>query len=404
MPGYGLLGRSLCHSFSPRIHKMLGEYPYSLIELEENELALFMRDNTLDGFNVTIPYKQAVMPFLSGMSDIAQAIGSVNTVIRRPDGSLWGDNTDAYGFETLLGDASPFMGQKALVLGSGGSSKTVQAVLKAAGIHPVVISRRGEDHYQNLSRHQDAALIVNTTPLGMYPNNGEAPLSLSGFPGCRLVIDLIYNPYRTALLLEADSLGIEGRGGLLMLAAQAQRASELWGLIPPGEDKSAAIAAALSKSMRNIALIGMPGCGKSSVALALRRLTGRRILDTDEMVEKKAGRPIPDIIAAQGIDAFRLMETEALREAGAQSGCILATGGGIVTQARNLPLLRQNSRVVWLQRDLDLLPIAGRPISQGRGVEALYLERGPLYESWSEVSYRNDDIELTARQIAEDML
>lgn len=404
MPGFGLLGRTLGHSFSPRIHKMLGKYPYSLIELEENELAPFMRDHTLDGFNVTIPYKQAVIPYLSGMSDIARAIGSVNTVIRRPDGSLWGDNTDAYGFEALFGDASPFAGRKALVLGSGGSSKTVQAVLKAAGIHPVVISRHGEDNYQNLIKHQDVALIVNTTPLGMYPNNGEAPLSLSGFPGCRLVIDLIYNPYRTALLLEADSLGIEGRGGLLMLAAQAQRASELWGLISSGEDKSAVIAAELSKSMRNIALIGMPGCGKSSVALALRKLTGREILDTDELVEKKAGRPIPDIIAAQGIDAFRLMETEALREAGAQSGCILATGGGIVTQARNLPLLRQNSRVAWLQRELDLLPVTGRPISQGRGVEALYQERGPLYECWSEKSYFNEDIEQTARKIAEDML
>ena len=404
MPGYGLLGRALSHSFSPRIHKMLGEYPYSLIELEENELAPFMRDNMLDGFNVTIPYKQAVIPYLSGMSDIARAIGSVNTVIRRLDGSLWGDNTDAYGFERLLGEASPFTGKKALVLGSGGSSKTVQAVLKAKGIHPVVISRQGEENYENLGRHQDAALIVNTTPLGMYPNNGEVPLSLSMFPACRLVIDLIYNPLRTALLLEADSLGMEGRGGLLMLAAQAQRASELWGLILTGSDKSAAIAAELLKSMRNIALIGMPGCGKSSVALALQRLTGRSVLDTDEMVEKQTGRSIPDIIAAQGIDAFRLMETEALREASAESGCILATGGGIVTQARNLPLLRQNSRVVWLKRDLDLLPTAGRPISQGRGVDALYQERGPLYESWSEYSCQNTDIELTARQIAEEML
>lgn len=404
MAGFGLLGKKLSHSFSPRIHQMLGDYPYGLIELEEEELPNFMQKNDLDGFNVTIPYKQTVMPFLSGLSDTAASIGSVNTVIRAADGRLWGDNTDVYGFEKLLGNATGSPDKKALVLGSGGSSKTVQAVLRKKGFNVTVISRSGEDTYQNISKYADAVMIVNTTPLGMYPNNGQAPLSLKGFSRCSLVIDLIYNPQRTALLLEAEALGIEGRGGLVMLAAQAQRAAELWNLIAPGEDRSGFIVESLSKTMCNIALIGMPGCGKSTVARALHKLTGRPVLDTDELIAQKAGMSIPQIIGNQGIEAFRAMETEALREAGAQSGAVIATGGGIVTQARNLPLLRQNSRVVWLKRDIGLLTTAGRPLSQDKGVEILWQERKSLYEAWSEASYHNANSEKTAKHIAEDML
>ena len=404
MPGYGLLGRKLGHSFSPRIHRMLGNYPYSLIELEEDELACFMRENDLDGFNVTIPYKQAVMPYLADLSEVARVIGSVNTVIRMPDGSLKGDNTDAWGFQKLLGDNSFSNQDKALVLGSGGSSKTVQAVLKDRGVHVAVISRKGENNYNNLHQHSDASLIVNTTPLGMYPNNGEAPLSLSGFPDCRLVIDLIYNPWRTSLLMEADALGIEGRGGLLMLCAQAQRANELWGLTASGEDRSSDMTSMLSKTMRNIALIGMPGCGKSAVARSLHQITGRPVFDTDEMIERNMGMGIPAIIEMKGIVFFRQLESEALKEAGKQSGAIIATGGGAVTEPGNLPLLRQNSRIVWIQRDPELLPVAGRPLSQGRGIETLLRERRPLYEAWSEAACLNEDISRTAKTIAEDFL
>lgn len=404
MGGYGLLGRKLGHSFSPRIHAMLGSYPYRLIELEQEALPGFLEANDLDGFNVTIPYKRAVIPYLSGLSDTARAIGSVNTVLRRADGSLFGDNTDAWGFGRLLGDASAFAGSKALVLGSGGSAGTVTAVLKEAGIMPVVISRSGEDHYGNLERHTDARLIVNTTPLGMYPSCGEQALSLRGFPCCRLVIDLIYNPQRTALLLEAEALGMEARNGLLMLSAQAARAAELWGLVPEGEDRSADIAERLAASMRSLALIGMPGCGKSEVARALGRLSGRRVFDTDEMIERSCGRTAAELIAELGIEAFRQMETEALTVAGREPGVIIATGGGAVCEERNLPLLRQNSRIVWLQRDLDSLSLLGRPLSLQKGVEALYRERAPLYESWSELSMRNDGVEQTAKRIAEEML
>ena len=201
---YGLIGERLGHSFSPMLHSMLGAYDYRLYPLTPGELPGFMENNALQGFNVTIPYKQAVMPYLTGISERAAAIGSVNTVIRRQDGSLYGDNTDCYGFERLLGDASSFRGQQALVLGSGGASKTVQKVLTDQGIIPVVISRGGENHYGNLDRHRDAALLVNTTPVGMYPQVDASPLSLQGFNQLQLVLDLIYNPHRTQLLLEAE--------------------------------------------------------------------------------------------------------------------------------------------------------------------------------------------------------
>ncbi len=401
---YGLIGEKLGHSFSPLIHGMLGDYRYDLVELTPDDVPAFMRETDLNGFNVTIPYKQTVMPYLNGLSHAAQAIGSVNTVIRRPDGSLVGDNTDYWGFARLLGDAVPFRGRKALVLGSGGSSRTVQAVLRDAGIPYVVISRDGENNYTNVHTHRDAALIVNTTPVGMYPNAGQSPLPLGGFPDCRLVLDLIYNPHRTALLLEAESLGIEGRNGLLMLAAQAERAAQLWGLSPEGEDRSVDITNRLQRHTQNIALIGMPGCGKSAVGKELRALTGRPLMDIDEMIAEEVGMPIPAYFERHGEAPFRLVETAVLARAAAQSGVIIATGGGIVTRPENLPLLRQNSRILWIQRDLARLSQADRPVTRGRGIEALWRERQPLYQAWSERAYDNHSPRAVARAIQEEYL
>lgn len=404
MEKFGLLGKSLVHSFSPQIHAMLGNYSYSLIEVDEESLPLFMQTNKLQGFNVTIPYKQKVMLYLPEISPLAQTIGSVNTVIRRRDGSLFGDNTDAWGFEKLLGDCHEFVSSKALVLGSGGSSKTVQAVLRQSGIDAVVISRNGDNNYSNLDKHTDARLIVNTTPLGMYPRNEDAPLSLNRFTKCRMVIDLIYNPYRTKLLQQADELLIEGRGGILMLAAQAQRASELWGLTASSEDKSTAIAEKMSKTMRNLVFIGMPGSGKTALARVLHELTGRPVYDTDEWIENKTGKKIPQIIECEGINAFRQLEEDIVIELSKLSGAIIATGGGVVTRPQNLPRLRQNSRIVWIKRDLASLPLDDRPLSRQRGVEALYAERKGLYKTWSERTFKNVDIKKTATEIMEAML
>ncbi len=400
---YGLIGETLGHSFSPLLHGMLGDYDYRLYPLKREELPAFMQSNTLKGFNVTIPYKEAVMPFLDAVSNKAQAIGSVNTVLRREDGSLFGDNTDYDGFQLLLGDAAPFRDKKALVLGSGGASKTVQKVLRDAGIQPVVISRTGENNYDNLDRHRDAAVLINTTPVGMYPKVDRTPVSLQGFNQLQLVLDLIYNPLRTRLLLEAEALHIPARGGLLMLAGQAQEAARLWGLVG-ARDMAPQMAKEVEKNTRNIALIGMPGCGKTRIAKELARLTGRSVLDTDEMVQSAQGLHPRDLIARYGEAAFRHMETQALKEAAKQSGVIIATGGGIVTVPDNLPILKQNSVILWIQRDLALLSSEGRPLSQSIGIEELYARRQPLYQAWAQAAYHNSDWRETAQRIREDWL
>ena len=405
MSGYGLIGEKLAHSFSPQIHAMLGSYDYRLFELSAQELPDFMRTNTLQGFNVTIPYKQAVIPYLSGFSDTARRTGSVNTVLRQPDGRLFGDNTDCCGFEKLLGDPTQLKGKKALVLGSGGVSKTVQAVLANAGLAPVMtVSRSGADNYTNLDKHRDAALIVNATPLGMYPDIEASPLDLARFDSLQLVLDLIYNPSRTRLLMDARIRGITCRNGLMMLAAQALRASELFGLRQPGVDVTGTIVAELERRTLNIALIGMPGCGKTSVGKALACLTGRPFYDTDEMIRLEAGESTADIISRQGEAAFRTLETRVLARICKESGAIIATGGGVVMQDENRRLLNANSHIVLLERPLDQLSTQGRPLSQGQGLKALWQKRRPLYLDWSDRRYDHRSIQDTARAIREDLL
>ena len=404
MNRYGLIGEQLGHSFSPQIHALLGQYPYGLYPLPPDDLPAFVQAGDLAGYNVTIPYKQAVIPFLQQLSDVARRTGSVNTVTRLPDGALKGDNTDYAGFRLMLGDVQHVRGRKALVLGSGGAAATVRAVLKDAGLTPVTISRSGPDNYQKLNRHRDAAVIVNATPVGMYPRHDQQPLSLEGFAHCALVLDLIYNPARTLLLLEAEERGIECRNGLSMLVGQAWQASRLWGQCHRGEEAIAPIVQRIARDTRNIALIGMPGCGKTTVGKHLAALTGRPLLDTDALIVEQAGLPIPQIFADQGEAAFRALETEALARAAGQSGAIIATGGGIVTQSRNLPLLRQNSLIIWLDRPLDLLKVDGRPLSQSRGVEALFAERAPLYRRWADHLYHNEDSAATAARIREEHL
>ena len=400
----GLLGEKLSHSYSPSIHAMLGDYEYRLYEKQAEELEEFLLHGDFRGLNVTIPYKKAVIPYCSELSETARAIGSVNTLVRRSDGTLYGDNTDAFGFRCMVErcGVSP-AGKKALVLGSGGASLTVQAVLRSLGAEVVVISRSGEDNYENISRHADAAFLVNTTPLGMYPNNGISPVSLDALPALEAVLDVVYNPARTALLLEAEEKGIPAVGGLRMLVAQAKAASEQFQGQPVADSEIDRIEAILSKQMRNIILVGMPGCGKSTLAKALGETLGREVYDADAEIERNAGMPIPEIFERFGEGEFRRLETEALRTLGKKSGAVIATGGGAVLREENYPLLHQNGIIVFVERDLEQLPTEGRPLSVKNNLAAMYEQRLPRYRRFADVTVRNDGcVEETRKAIVEE--
>lgn len=388
----GLLGRKLGHSYSPQIHSMLSDYEYLLYEKEPEELEKFLKGGEFDGLNVTIPYKKSVIPYCAELSEIAEAIGSVNTIIRRPDGSLYGDNTDAFGFECLVRKCGISVdGKKALVLGSGGASVTVCAVLKKLDAREViVISRKGENNYDNISNHADADIIVNTTPVGMYPRNGENPVDLSIFKALSGVLDVVYNPARTAIMLQAEELGVPCACGLHMLVAQAKRSSELFTGSKIDDSEISRIESVLSRQMQNIVIIGMPGSGKTTVSNRLGELLGRRVCDTDAEIVSRAGMSIPGIFEKFGEEHFRRLETEVMADVGKQGSLIISTGGGCITRTENYPLLHQNGTIVWIKRDIDRLERDGRPISMKSDLNELYLKRRDLYERFADICVDNN--------------
>lgn len=403
MGRFGLLGRHLDHSYSPAIHGYFGSVPYDLYEKEPEELEAFVLGSDWDGLNVTMPYKKSVTAFCRELSPLAKELRSVNTLIRLADGSIYGDNTDAHGFQQMaLRLDIDYRGKKALVLGSGGASVTVQAVLATLGCTVTVISRAGENNYHNLSQHSDAAILVNATPVGMYPKTGESPLSLDEMPKLEAVLDLVYNPARTALIMAAEERGIPCISGLYMLVAQAARASAQFTGKAISPDMVDRVWTRLALDTENLALIGMPGCGKSTVGRLLAQRMGRTFVDVDEEIEKSLGIPVSDYIQQAGEEPFRAVETRILQRLGAMSGAIIATGGGCVTKSRNYPLLHQNSRIIWLRRNLELLPDTGRPLSQAMGLDALYAVREPLYQSFAEIQvWNNGSPEETVRTILE---
>ena len=390
---YGLLGRKLGHSWSAPIHKELGCDSYRLIELEPEKLEGFLRQPNIGGLNVTIPYKKTVMEFCDVIDDTARAIGSVNTIVGR-GGKLYGYNTDAAGFVWMAERAGiSFAGKKVVILGSGGASVTAQTMTRLGGARQVVvISRSGEDNYENLSRHANADIVVNTTPVGMYPHTGEAPVDLQSFPNCTGVLDVVYNPRRTALILQAEELGIPCSDGLPMLVRQAVAAEEHFFSRTIPDSENGRILGKLRQEMTNIVLIGMPGSGKSSVGARLAELTGREAVDLDALIAAKAGMSIPEIFAGQGEAAFRALEREVTAEAGKLSGKILLTGGGVVKDQRNYAPLRQNGRIYHLLRDLELLPTEGRPLSQTTKLTAMWEERRPMYERFRDAVIDNNGV------------
>ena len=389
---YGLLGRKLGHSWSVPIHEALGCEGYRLIELEPEDLASFLARADIGGLNVTIPYKRDVMPLCGEIDPAAADIGSVNTIVRGADGVLRGYNTDIDGFIYMARRAGiTLAGKKVVVLGTGGASLTAQAAARRAGAREIaVISRSGPDNYGSLHRHADAEVLVNTTPVGMYPGNGAAPVDLTAFPACRGVLDVVYNPRRTALLLQAEELGIPCCDGLPMLVAQAKRAEEHFTgrAIPDSENER--ILSQLRREMGNIVLIGMPGCGKSTVGRLLSDLTGREAVDIDQQIALRAGCSIPEIFARGGEAEFRALEREETARAGALTGKILLTGGGAVKTPENYGALRQNGRIYHLLRDLGTLPTDGRPLSQGADLGAMWRQREPLYRRFRDVTMDNN--------------
>ena len=400
----GLLGQKLGHSYSPAIHGMLADYDYQRFEREPEQLEDFLKNGDWDGINVTIPYKKAVLPYCAELSDTARRIGSVNTIVRRPDGSLYGDNSDAYGFESLVRKSGiQVQGRKALVLGSGGASVTVVAVLKMLGAESVtVISRGGEDNYDNLEKHADARIIANTTPVGMYPNNGQAAVDLTRFPQCEGVLDVVYNPAHTALLLQAEKLGIPCAGGLYMLVAQAKRSSELFTGSSIPDSEIGRIEKVLSGQMKNIVLVGMPSSGKSTLAAALGEKLGRTVYEADALIEQEAGMDIPAIFAQYGEGHFRALETEILGRLGKLSGAVISTGGGCVTREENYDLLHQNGTILWLQRGTEKLDKTGRPLSLKNDLNEMYQKREPMYRRFADAAVDNNgSVEAALAQILE---
>lgn len=391
---FGLIGEKLSHSFSKQIHNLLADYDYNLFPMPHEKVEQFLEQRNFHGLNVTIPYKQTVLPYCNTLSAVAKKIGAVNTLTVLPDGTLHGDNTDYFGFKySLKKNGLSLLGKKVLVLGSGGASLTAVAVLTDMGSSVVkVISRSGNDNYENISRHHDANIIVNTTPVGMFPNNGKSPIILKEFTKCEFVADMIYNPLKTALLLEAEALGIPFCNGLLMLVAQAKKSAEAFLCKEIPERRIDEITSKLTLDMQNIILIGMPGCGKTTVGTALAKALDRELIDTDAFIEKQSKMSIPEIFQKYGEEYFRTLESSATVKAGINSGKIISTGGGIVIKKENRNALRQNGYVIFLNRDIKLLETEGRPLSKNIDtLKKMYEKRLPLYRSFCDKEIDGND-------------
>ncbi len=408
---FGLLGRKLGHSRSPEIHAALADYKYRLFEVEPENLGEFIKAREFSGLNVTVPYKKAVIEYLDDLTERARAIGGVNTVLIR-GGRLIGDNTDAAGFEYMLKRACVDPnGKKAIVLGSGGASAAIIYVLRRIGASEVVtVSRTGENNYENILRHGDADIIVNTTPVGMWPDCFSSPLDkarsldvsspFESFDNLSAVLDIVYNPLRTKLMLDAEKAGVPTCGGLYMLVEQAAEASRLF----LGDNLNSnytsrtgnndavieGIVSKISSDMSNIVLIGMPGCGKTSVGRALAKTTGKDFIDSDAVIVDRTGKSIPEIFADGGEEEFRRIESDVLADITQTPGRVIATGGGCVTRSVNYDSLRRFGKVVYIERPIDRLETDGRPLSQGADLEKMLADRRELYERFADVTVKND--------------
>ena len=389
---YGCIGEHLKHSFSKEIHNCLADYEYELCEISKDCLDAFMKHHDFRAINVTIPYKEAVIPYLDCVDKAAKEIGAVNTVVNK-NGKLYGYNTDFYGMRMLISHAGiELQNKKVAVLGTGGTSKTARAVANSLSAREIVTVSRTkstdtvtyEELYKN---HQDLDVIINTTPLGMFPNNFTKPVDITNFPKLSGVIDAVYNPLKTALILDAQKHGIKAEGGLYMLVAQAVLASEIFLDKKYDKEKLDEVFEKIERQKENIILVGMPSSGKSTIGKEIAKRLGRAFYDTDELIAQKSAMTIPDIITSLGEEKFRELESDVVNEISKATGIIIATGGGVVLKDENIRVLSQNGRIYFLDRPLELLlPTKDRPLTSTK--EALikkYNERYGIYEKAADV-------------------
>lgn len=400
---YGVLGRSLGHSYTPVIYRELAGLDYRTFEREPEEVASFLAGDSWEGINVTIPYKRDVMPYLDDVSPIARRLGNVNTITRLPDGRLRGDNTDYYGFRVLIQSMEiDLAGKTALVFGGdGGAGSTCCTVLSDLGMEVHPVARAGAVTYDDLGRWGHAAVAVNCTPVGMYPACPASVCSLDALSGLEGLIDIVYNPARTDLMMQAERRGIPCAGGLLMLVAQAARAVELYTGEVISHERMLEVTRHLASAEENIVLIGMPGSGKTQVARSISELTGRPHIDTDHVIAERHAMTCEDFINKHGEAAFREEETRVLQETASKSGTVISCGGGVVERTANYELLHQNSRIVMLDRPLAELSVDGRPLSKREGVEQLAARRMHAYRTWADIVV---DVQGTAADTARDVL
>ena len=404
---FGLLGRTLGHTYSPMIHQALGNTSYDIFEIEPDQLQDFFNRSDLQGLNITIPYKINALQACKSISDIAESIGCVNTMVKQKDGSWYGTNTDYDGFLATLSWSNIAVNEKhCLILGDGASSNTVHVALERLGAASIThISRHQFPKYEHIPQfYERAQIIINCTPVGMYPHCPNQSIQLAPFKCLEGVIDLVYNPHRTGILLEAESLGIPHVNGLIFLLAQAIAASALFLHRTYDESILSDLYKQFRQDQENIVLIGMPGSGKSTIGEALVTLTGRTLVDIDHLITEEVGS-ISDYILTHGEPAFRAIESKMIADVGKQIGLIISTGGGAVTIAENYGPLHQNGRIYEIYRPLEDLDTTGRVLSSG-GIERLqqlYAERAPLYARFRQVQVENVGTpESVAQRILED--
>ena len=394
---YGCIGEVLKHSFSKEIHNKIADYKYEIKEVKKDEFDSFMKAKDFVGINVTIPYKEMIIPYLDEVDDMAKTIGAVNTVVNK-NGKLYGYNTDFYGMKMLIERIGISLeNKKVAILGSGGTSKTANAVVSSLGAKTIIkVSREKKGEFitydELYSAYNDVEVVINTTPLGMYPNVDKSPVDLSKFLKLQGAVDVVYNPIKTEFIRQAKALGVKADTGLYMLVMQAVKASEIFMDKKYDISIGEKIYSEIFSLKQNVVLTGMPGSGKTTVGKILKDLLNKEFVDTDELIEKKENSSIKEIFSIHGEKYFRELEKSVIEEVSKKNGQIISTGGGAILNEENVKNLKLNGKVFFLDRDVsEIVPTDDRPLSSNvYDLKKRYEERYPLYSSTADVVIKVD--------------